>query len=57
MRRIGDSRLFQAPFGTLWLEQTAMFFDLLALLAVPSGHRGSLTATGKRILARSCGAQ
>lgn len=25
---------FQAPFGTLWLEQTAMFFDLLALLAV-----------------------
>lgn len=22
---------FQAPFGTLWLEQTAFFFDLLAL--------------------------
>jgi len=35
---------FQAPFGTLWFEQTAMFFDLLALQAVveslgASGHR------------------
>jgi 4-amino-4-deoxy-L-arabinose transferase-like glycosyltransferase len=30
---------FQAPFGTLWLEQTAMFFDLLALqAAVESLH-------------------
>jgi len=25
---------FQAPFGTLWLEQTSMFFDLLSLQAV-----------------------
>jgi hypothetical protein len=25
---------FQAPFGTLWLEQTAVFFDLIALQAV-----------------------
>ena len=38
---------FQAPFGTLWLEQTAMFFDLLALQAVveslyTSGYRRSL---------------
>jgi hypothetical protein len=37
---------FQAPFGTLWLEQTAMFFDLLALQAVVeashvSGYRRS----------------
>jgi hypothetical protein len=35
----------QAPFGTLWLEQTAMFFDVLALQAVveslyaPRGRR------------------
>jgi Dolichyl-phosphate-mannose-protein mannosyltransferase len=33
---------FQAPFGTLWLEQTAMFFDLVALQAVAE----SLYASG-----------
>lgn len=38
---------FQAPFGTLWVEQTAMFFDLLALQAVveafhAAGYRRSL---------------
>jgi hypothetical protein len=32
---------FQAPFGTLWLEQTAMFFDLLALQAVVESLRAS----------------
>jgi 4-amino-4-deoxy-L-arabinose transferase-like glycosyltransferase len=42
---------FQAPFGTLWIEQTAMFFDLLALLAVveslrASGHRRSFWRLG-----------
>jgi hypothetical protein len=35
---------FQAPFGTLWLEQTAMFFDLLALQAMVE----SLHASGRR---------
>lgn len=35
---------FQAPFGTLWLEQTAMFFDLLALQAAVE----SLCASGYR---------
>jgi 4-amino-4-deoxy-L-arabinose transferase-like glycosyltransferase len=35
---------FQAPFGTLWFEQTAMFFDLLALQAVVE----SLGASGRR---------
>jgi 4-amino-4-deoxy-L-arabinose transferase-like glycosyltransferase len=35
---------FQAPFGTLFLEQTAMFFDLLALQAVVE----SLRASGSR---------
>lgn len=30
---------FNAPFGTLWLEQTTMFFDLLALLAVVESLR------------------
>ena len=35
----GTAVCFQAPFGTLWLEQTAMFFDLLALqAAVESLH-------------------
>jgi hypothetical protein len=37
----------QTPFGTLWFENTAMFFDLLALQAVVesfrlSGHRRAL---------------
>ena len=30
---------FQAPFGTLWLEQTAMFFDLVALCAIVESFR------------------
>ena len=29
---------FQAPFGTLWFEQTAFFFALLALFAVLEGE-------------------
>ena len=42
---------FQAPFGTLWLEQTAMFFDLVALLAVvesldTAGYRRRLWCLG-----------
>jgi hypothetical protein len=38
---------FQAPFGTLWLEQTAMFFDLLALQAMLE----SLQVSGRRRMA------
>ena len=32
---------FQAPFGTLWLEQTAMFFALLALQAAVESLQAS----------------
>jgi 4-amino-4-deoxy-L-arabinose transferase-like glycosyltransferase len=31
----------QAPFGTLWFEQTAMLFDLLALQAMVESFRAS----------------
>jgi len=37
---------FQAPFGTLWLEQTAMFFDLLALQAVVESLRAPANRRG-----------
>lgn len=46
----------QAPFGTLWFENTAMFFDLLALQAAVesfrlSGYRRALwTAAGGSIV-------
>ncbi len=42
---------FQAPFGTLWFEQTAMFFDLLALQAVVESHRASDHRRGFWLLA------
>jgi hypothetical protein len=32
---------FQAPFGTLWFEQVAMFFDLLALQAIVESSRAT----------------
>src|SRR6185369_1300578 len=32
---------FQSPFGTLWLEQSSMFFDLLGLQAVAESSRRS----------------
>ncbi|MBS1824229.1 MAG: glycosyltransferase family 39 protein [Acidobacteria bacterium] len=31
---VATAFVFQAPFGTLWFEQTAMFFNMLALHAV-----------------------
>jgi len=31
--------LFQAPFGTLWLEQTGFFFDLVSLWLIVEGAR------------------
>jgi hypothetical protein len=32
---------FQAPFGTLWFEQTAFFFGLAGLLTVLEGERAA----------------
>src|SRR5262249_11771209 len=45
---------FQAPFGTLWLEQTAMFFDLLALQAAAESLRAS--TRGRRLWPLAAGA-